>query len=137
MSVRVVISSPRSLDCETRAGGFRGEAGELVAQDSVVLVVINMHNESPYELTQLIRAIAEPASGHGVDRDVLTDLLGLEQDPNDLVKMKQYARRRVQSEFLQPVKDLEDEYIGHWQMQVFPCPGSSSWFTDPSKGSTP
>jgi hypothetical protein len=75
-----------------------------------------MENESPYELTQLITAIAEPTSAHGVDRDVLTELLGLEQDPKDLAKMKQYARRRVQSEFLRPVKDLEDEYIGHWQM---------------------
>lgn len=78
--------------------------------------IIDMENESPYELTKLIRAIAEPASDHGVKRDILTELLGLEQDPKDLVKMKQYARRRVQNEFLRPVKDLEDEYIGHWQM---------------------
>ena len=78
--------------------------------------------ESPYELTQLIRAIAEPASTHGVDRDTLTELLGLEQDPRDLVKMKQYAKRRVESEFLQPVRDLEDEYIGHWQMWVVSFP---------------
>lgn len=82
---------------------------------------VNM--DSPYELTQLIRAIAEPSSAHGVDRDVLTELLGLEQDPRDLVRMKQYAKRRVESEFLQPVRDLEDEYIGHWQMWVIPLPG--------------
>lgn len=79
-------------------------------------VSTNVNMESPYELTQLIRAIAEPASAHGVDRDILTELLGLEQDPRDLVKMKQYAKRRVESEFLQQVRDLEDEYIGHWQM---------------------
>lgn len=75
-----------------------------------------MDSESPYDLTQLIRAIAEPQSAHGVEKDVLTELLGLGQDPEDLVKMKEYARRKVQKEFLQPVKDLEDEYIGHWQM---------------------
>ena len=81
-----------------------------------VYTSIAMDIESPYELTRLIRAIAEPTSAHGVERDVLAELLGLEQDPQDLVKMKQYAKRRVESEFLQPVKDLEDEYIGHWQM---------------------
>jgi hypothetical protein len=75
-----------------------------------------MNSHSPYDLTQLIRAIAEPRSEHGVEKDVLAELLGLGQDPKDLGKMKEYARRKVQQEFLQPVKDLEDEYIGHWQM---------------------
>ncbi|KAI5454433.1 Antiviral helicase ski2 [Naganishia albida] len=75
-----------------------------------------MDSDSPYDLTQLIRAIAEPESDHGIEEDVLTELLGLGQDPDDRGKMKEYARRRVEKEFLQPVKDLEDEYIGHWQM---------------------
>lgn len=75
-----------------------------------------MDSDSPYDLTQLIRAIAEPKSDHGVEKDVLTELLGLGQDPDDRGKMKEYARGRVEKEFLQPVKDLEDEYIGHWQM---------------------
>lgn len=70
----------------------------------------------PYDLTQLIRAIAEPRSDHGVEKHVLADLLGLGQDPQDPKQMRAYARRRVEQEFLQPVRDLEDEYIGHWQM---------------------
>lgn len=75
-----------------------------------------MESEPPYDLSQLLRAIAEPKSAHGVEKDVLTELLGLGQDPTDLVQMKEFAKRKVESEFLQPVKDLEDEYLGHWQM---------------------
>ncbi|KAJ9095673.1 hypothetical protein QFC21_005545 [Naganishia friedmannii] len=75
-----------------------------------------MTAESPYELAQLLRAIAEPRSAHGVDKHVLTELLGLEQDPNDKEAMKALAKRAVEMEFLQPVRDLEDENIGHWQM---------------------
>lgn len=75
-----------------------------------------MTAESPYELAQLLRAIAEPRSAHGVDKHVLTELLGLEQDPNDKQAMKAFAKRAVEKEFLQPVRDLEDENIGRWQM---------------------
>ncbi|KAJ9111455.1 hypothetical protein QFC19_001224 [Naganishia cerealis] len=72
--------------------------------------------DSPYDFTRLLKAIAEPLSAHGVDKHVLTELLGLEQDKNDKEGMKAFAKKVVEREFLQPVKDLEDENIGHWQM---------------------
>lgn len=78
-----------------------------------------MIDESPYSLEQLVKAIAEPSSDHGVDNQVLRQRLGVgEFTEDDLDGMKVFARKRLEQLYLQPVTNLSDnrEQLGLWQV---------------------
>lgn len=76
-------------------------------------------SESPYSIEQLVQAIAEPDSQHGVDRQAIRQSLGIgEYAEGDVDGMKAFARRKMEELFLQPVTNLSDnrEQLGLWQL---------------------